>query len=466
MTCPKTEPENTWLFNLLEDKGDKECPLIKEWNVVESAYGMEKETLKYHKCILLTSFTHLVIIMGRRQLIQYDPYQKKQCTMEVTMKRIHLFILIILITTAAFGQKPDGLTDKPEHAAQQSFIFVFNDTVRSAEVKGLARAMAVRNGGQLEHVYETALKGFSAKLPLQAAENLSRNNPQIAYFTANGVAYGMGTPVATRASGQAKPGGGPPPQETPYGITRVGGGVTTSNATAWVIDSGIDLDHPDLNVDVARSISYISYGGGSNQSPDDYNGHGTHVAGIIAAIDNNDYTVGVTPGTTVVSVRVLGRNNSGSWADIIAGIDHVAANAAPGDVANISIGGSYNQAVNDAIIAASATCPFTISAGNDGEFTGDVSPASAEGPNLYSVSAININDELASWSNWGIPPVDWAEPGVSVLSLYKGAGTATYNGTSMAAPHLAGLLLLGNVVNGGSTVNTDPNGDAHPIGVH
>ncbi len=382
------------------------------------------------------------------------------------MKRTYSMAFTLIFTIALMGQRPEGVTDRPEFAAQQSFIFVFHDHVKSADVRGLARAMAARNGGQLEHIYGTALKGFSAKIPESAARNLASRNPQIAYYTPNGVAYGMGTPVSARVGGQAKPGGGPPPQTTPYGIARVNGGTTTSNATAWVIDSGIDLDHPDLNVDVARSISYISYGGPSNMDPDDYNGHGTHVAGIIAAIDNSDYTIGVAPGTTVVSVRVLGRNNSGSWADIIAGIDHVAANAAPGDVANISIGGSYNQAVNDAIIAASAICPFTISAGNDGNFTGDVSPASAEGPNLYSVSAIDVNDNLASWSNWGVPPVDWAEPGVSVLSLYRDAGTATYNGTSMAAPHLAGLLLLGNVSNGGFTNNTDPNGDAHPIGVH
>ena len=383
------------------------------------------------------------------------------------MKVKHLSIFFVfLMAVSALAQRPEGLTDRPEYVASKSFIFVLNNTTRSGDVRGMANAMLRSHGGKIRHTYDAALKGFSAEMTEQAAQALADHNPQIKYFVPNGVAYGMGSAETVRIGGDAKPGGNPPPQETAYGITRVGGGVTTSNATAWVIDSGIDLDHPDLNVDVARSISYISYGGPSNSDPDDYNGHGSHVAGIIAAIDNDTHTLGVVPGTTVVSVRVLGRNNSGSWDDIIAGINHVAANAAAGDVANISIGGGYNQAVNDAIIAASATCPFTMSAGNDGNFTGDVSPASAEGANLYSVSAIDVNDSLISWSNWGIPPVDWAEPGVSILSLYKGGGTATYSGTSMAAPHLAGLILLGNVQNGGYSTNTDPNGDAHPIGVH
>ena len=112
----------------------------------------------------------------------------------------------------------------------------------------------------------------------------------------------------------------------------------------------MDQDHPDLNVDTARSANFVSRG---RDTKDDGNGHGTHVAGTIGAIDNNIGVIGVAPGAPIVGVRVLNNNGSGSLSDVIAGIDYVAANAAPGDVANMSLGGGVSQALDDAVIAAS-----------------------------------------------------------------------------------------------------------------
>ena len=104
-------------------------------------------------------------------------------------------------------------------------------------------------------------------------------------------------------------------QSIPWGITRVGGPVSGVGKTAWIIDSGIDLDHPDLNVDTDRAVQFL----GTRYTPDDQNGHGTHVAGTIGALDNSIGVVGVAPGATLVPVRVLDRKGSGSTSGVIAG---------------------------------------------------------------------------------------------------------------------------------------------------
>lgn len=261
--------------------------------------------------------------------------------------------------------------------------------------------------------------------------------------------------------GNGNGGGGDPAQVVPYGTTRVGGGTTASSNTAWVIDSGIDLTHPDLNVDTARSISFLS-GSPNNQSPNDQNGHGTHVAGTIAAIDNAIGSVGVAPGTTVVAVRVLDRRGSGSNSGVIAGVDYVAANGSNGDVANMSLGGGVSTALDNAVISAASTgVKFVLAAGNESQDANNSSPARANGNNVYTISAMDINDNFANFSNFG-SPVDYAAPGVAVFSTWKSGGYNTISGTSMAAPHAAGVLLLSN----GSTdgfVNNDPDGNPDPI---
>jgi subtilisin family serine protease len=108
---------------------------------------------------------------------------------------------------------------------------------------------------------------------------------------------------------------------------------------------------------------------------------------------------------------------------------------------------------------------FTLAAGNSGDDASDYSPARVNGANIYTISAIASSNCLASFSNWGNPPVDFAEPGVGILSTKRGGGTTTLSGTSMAAPHAAGLLLVGGIRSGGSACN-DPDGNADTIGVH
>lgn len=262
-------------------------------------------------------------------------------------------------------------------------------------------------------------------------------------------------------------GGGGTSQSTPYGITRVGGAIDATGKTAWILDSGIDLDHPDLNVDVNRSRTFISSGKDA-KSADDGNGHGTHCAGTIAAIDNSEGVVGVAANATVVAVKVLDSRGSGSYSGVIAGVNYVAAAASAGDVANMSLGGPTSQALDDAILsAASSGILFALAAGNESRDANSSSPARVNHANVYTISAMNSQDQWASFSNFGNPPVDYCAPGVSVLSTWKGGGYNSISGTSMAAPHAAGILLVtnGNPQSSGF-VNGDPDGNPDPIMVH
>jgi subtilisin family serine protease len=216
-----------------------------------------------------------------------------------------------------------------------------------------------------------------------------------------------------------------------------------------------------LTVDVARSKTFL----GGTSTPDDQNGHGTHVAGTIAAKNNSIGVVGVAAGATVVSVRVLDRRGSGSTSGVIAGVDYVAAVASSGDVANMSLGGGVSLALDAAVSVASGSCKFSLAAGNETDNANNHSPARVNGANIFTISAMGIGDKWASYSNYGNPPVDYCAPGSSIYSTYKDGGYATLSGTSMAAPHVAGVLLLGAIRNGGS-VSGDPDGNADVIAIH
>lgn len=340
-----------------------------------------------------------------------------------------------------------------------SYVCVFKkNTVSRGSAQAEANRAVQAGGGRVRHVYSVAIQGFAADLPPQALERVTAANPNIAFCEQDRV---FSIPPI-QADG--KPGGGggvQPAQETPWGIARVNGGAAGAYGTAWVIDSGIDLDHPDLNVDVTRSRSFLS----NDSSPNDLNGHGTHVAGTIAAMDNTIGVIGVAPGAPVVSVRVLDRRGSGTTSGVIAGVDYVAQHGRSGDVANMSLGGGVSQALDTAVVsAASGGVRFALAAGNESDNANNHSPARANGPNVYTVSAFAVGDRWASYSNYGNPPIDYAEPGSSIKSTWKDGGYNTISGTSMATPHLAGILLAGAVRNGGAVAG-DPDGNADPIGV-
>ena len=377
------------------------------------------------------------------------------------MKRYGILLGAVGAVVAVAGAVPAAA--KPGDKIAGSYICVFK---KGAVAKDKVKAEAGKSAGAgLKHVYSNSIRGFSASA--NSAAQLQSRNPNIAYCEQDQeVSIVQGGPFDFRELG--KPAGPAPAQSVPWGVTRVGGGAGSGSttATAWVIDSGIDLDHPDLNVDTARSRNFST-----GASADDGNGHGTHVAGTIAARDNGIGVVGVTPGAQVVAVRVLNNAGSGTNSGVIAGVDYVAAAAGGKGVANMSLGGGPSKALDDAVIAAAATgVKFTLAAGNESEDANNHSPARANGPNIYTVSsfakgtsATDTDDPWSSFSNYG-SPVDYAEPGSAIPSTYKGGGYATMSGTSMAAPHLAGILLVKSPQSGG-TVDNDPDGKADTIGV-
>lgn len=308
----------------------------------------------------------------------------------------------------------------------------------------------------IKNIFAYSIKGFTAKLSDNQLIEMRKDTrvksiEQDYMITLSPITIYKGKPGGNTDGNDG-------PQEIPYGITRVGGGSYSGSATAWIIDSGIDLDHPDLNVDVERSRSFLRRG-----DANDENGHGTHVAGTVAAFDNSIGVIGVAPGATLVAVRVLDRRGSGSISGVIAGVDYVAANAANGDVANMSLGGGVSTALDDAVINAAASgVKFALAAGNESDDANNHSPARANHANIYTISAMDINDNFASFSNYGNPPIEYCAPGVSVKSTWKDGGYNTISGTSMASPHVCGLLLLGNVVSDGYVIG-DPDGNPDEI---
>ncbi len=304
----------------------------------------------------------------------------------------------------------------------------------------------------INHVYGKAIDGFSAKLDAAMVKKL-KNDPIVDYIEPDRIVT-LGKP-----SGHGKPSdGGSVAQETPYGVTRVGGPVSGVGKTAWIIDTGVDFDHPDLNVDVSRSKTFVA----KTKNADDQNGHGTHVAGTIAAIDNEIGVVGIAAGATVVPVRVLDRRGSGTVSGVISGVDYVGTMGQSGDVANMSLGGGISQALDDAVLSASANVKFAIAAGNESDDANNSSPARVNGPNIYTISAMDKNDIFAYFSNFGNPPVDYCAPGVNIKSTWKDGGYNTISGTSMACPHAAGVLLLGSPKADGYVQN-DPDNHPDPI---
>ncbi len=205
--------------------------------------------------------------------------------------------------------------------------------IRNGKMKEKANGLLKKYdiSGAVEEIYETALQGFTVKMSPGQSKKLSADR-EVKFIEADQVVFL--SPI--EANGRPAP--EPIIQSTQWGVTRVGGPVNETRKTVWIIDTGIDLDHPDLNVDNAgRNRTFV----GSRTTPDDENGHGTHVAGIIAAIDNSIGVVGVAAGATVVSVRVLNKQGSGTTSGVIAGVNYVAGAAEVGDVANMSLGGVF-----------------------------------------------------------------------------------------------------------------------------
>jgi len=355
---------------------------------------------------------------------------------------------------------PENYSKAQEAMADQTRKVLANASIYSVEIL---------------NVYSKTLSGATLKLTKAQVEQL-KGKKEIAYIEQDRIvvfAPPCGTPNGSPC-GEPDPGTGGSTgdsQETPYGITRVnkflnfyGETNYTGTAVAWVVDTGIDLDHPDLNVNASRGFNAFNSGRDS-KSLDDGNGHGTHVSGTIAAINNDFGVIGVAPGATVIPVKVLDSRGSGYYSGVIAGVDWVGEYGESGDVANLSLGGPVSQALDDAILAASGNgIKFALAAGNESRDAKYSSPARVNGANIVTISAMDVNDEWAYFSNFG-KDVDFAAPGLSIKSTWKGGGYNTISGTSMAAPHAAGVLLLG-AAKTDSFVKNDPDGTPDPIIEH
>jgi len=233
-----------------------------------------------------------------------------------------------------------------------------------------------------------------------------------------------------------KPAPAPVPQTIPWGISRVGANLAWPQTTGAgikvaVVDTGIDLSHPDLKVYGGYNAIYPA------KTAADDNGHGTHVAGIIAALNNSVGVVGMGPQINLYAVKVLDRRGSGYVSDIIEGLDWAIQNGI--QVVNMSLGTNSDvQSFHDAITRArNAGIVLVAAAGNDG--------AAVDYPGAYpeviAVAATDSANNVAYWSSRG-PEVDLAAPGVSIYSTYKGGTYKTLSGTSMATPHVTGAAAL------------------------
>jgi subtilisin len=340
-------------------------------------------------------------------------------------------------------------------ASAARYIVVLKE---SADPDSTARDHARSYGAEVGHVYRSALKGYSATIPDHRIDDV-RSDGRVDYLSPD------------RAVSIAA-------QTLPTGIDRIDGEVSSTvsgngsgavSVDVAVIDTGIDLDHPDLNVAGGRNCS-------TGRSFDDGNGHGSHVAGTIAAKDNTQGVVGVVPGARLYAVRVLNNAGSGSFSSVICGVDWVTANASTIEVANMSLGGTGSEpsgtgcrtgdALHDAIcnsVAAGVT--YAVAAGNESDDAADHVPAAFD--EVITVSALadfdgqpggsgaptcrsDVDDTFADFSNFGAD-IDLIAPGVCILSTYRRGGYATASGTSMASPHVAGAAALYKASNPGAS---------------
>jgi len=317
----------------------------------------------------------------------------------------------------------------------------------------LGKMSMQKSSSDIQQVYAHSVYGFAMKASVAEIELIVKSDKVAIVEPDRMMVFGKPAPQPDPTTNT---------QVVPWGISRVNGGVDATGKVAWIIDTGVDFDHPDLNVNVRLSKTFVR-----SKTADDDNGHGSHCAGTIAAKNNTVGVVGVAANATCVAVKVLDRSGSGAYSGVISGIDYVSANGKSGDVANMSLGGPVSDAIDLAVLnaAASSGVVFALAAGNETDDANNHSPARINGPNIYTISAMDNANKFAYFSNFGNPPVDFCEPGVSIYSTYKGGSYATLSGTSMATPHFAGLVLIGAIRNGGYVLN-DPDGNADVIGVH
>ncbi|MGK7390173.1 MAG: S8 family serine peptidase [Candidatus Cyclobacteriaceae bacterium M2_1C_046] len=282
---------------------------------------------------------------------------------------------------------------------------------------------------KLEKVYSHVLQGFSAELTETEVDQL-RNDPKVAYVEQDQIIKAF-TTQSNPTWGLDRSDQRALPLDAVYNYDSDGSGVT-----AYIIDTGIRTTHQEFGGRAQRG--YDAFGGNS----EDCNGHGTHVAGTVGGTE-----YGIAKNVTLVGVRVLDCEGSGTTSGVVAGMDWVAANAVHPAVANMSLGGGSSTSIDDAVQRMyDANVPVIVAAGN-GDFLGRAQDACNSSPagaaNAYTVGATDDTDTKTSWSNYG-NCVEIFAPGASITSAWytDDASVNTISGTSMASPHVAGAAAL------------------------
>ncbi len=290
------------------------------------------------------------------------------------------------------------------------------------------RGVISEYGGTVRRTYTAALNGYAATLSAAQARRLAAD-PAVDQVFQDRTLHALGTQTNPPSWGLDRIDQANLPLDQKYTYPDTAG----SGATVYVIDTGVRVTHQDFGGRAANGYDAVD----NDNTAQDGNGHGTHVAATAAGT-----SYGVAKKARIVAVRVLNNAGSGTTAQVVAGIDWVTRNHSGPSVANLSLGGGADAALDTAVqnsIKSGVT--YAVAAGNSGANAQNYSPARV--PEALTVGATTSTDARASYSNYG-SRVDLFAPGSSITSAWKTTDTATntISGTSMASPHVAGAAAV------------------------